>query len=184
MMFKVEETYTWEDWDAWRKTCTLHGKVLGGAVQATVGFQKAWGVFMMAFGGLLVLLGLLGGLINLITLIGVVTLFVGVQTFRRKDARAGLTNRKVEQTFQASVPDKPMRFTFEEDGFSAWEPSGTSSYRYHALTAVWEDGERCYLFLQGKMRYILQKAAFTQGTPEDFRAFISQKTGKPVEYIQ
>ena len=184
MTFKVEETCTWEDWDAWRKTYTLYGNVLGGTVRATFAFQKAWGVFMMAFGGLILLLGLLSGLINLITLIGAVTLFVGFQTFRRKDARAGLDNRKMEQTFQASVPDKPMRFTFDDDGFSVWEPSGAGSYRYHALTAVWEDKERCYLFLQGKMQYILQKTAFTQGTPEDFRTFISQKTGKPVEYIQ
>ena len=59
MIFRVEETCTWEDWDAWRKTYTLHGRVLGGAVRATFGFQRAWGVFMMAFGGLLILLGLL-----------------------------------------------------------------------------------------------------------------------------
>ncbi len=64
------------------------------------------------------------------------------------------------------------------------EPSSASSYRYHALTAVWEDEKRCYLFLQGKMPYILQKAAFTQGTPEKFRTFIAEKTGKPVQYIK
>ena len=184
MTFKVEETCTWEDWDAWRKAHTLHGKVLGGAVRATFGFQKAWSVFMMVFGGLLILLGLLGGLINLITLLGAATLFIGVRTFHKKEVRAGLSNRKMEQDFQASVPDKPIRFAFDEDGFSVWESSGAGSYRYHALTAVWEDEERCYLFLQGKMQYILQKPAFTQGTPDDFRIFISQKTGKPVEYIQ
>ena len=74
MIFRVEETCTWEDWDAWRKTYTLHGRVLGGAVRATFGFQRAWGVFMMAFGGLLILLGLLGGLVSLITLIGAAAL--------------------------------------------------------------------------------------------------------------
>ena len=77
MIFRVEETCTWEDWDAWRKTYTLHGRVLGGAVRATFGFQRAWGVFMMAFGGLLILLGLLGGLVNLITLIGAAALLAG-----------------------------------------------------------------------------------------------------------
>jgi len=49
---------------------------------------------------------------------------------------------------------------------------------------VWEDEKRCYLFLQGKMPYILQKAAFTQGTPEKIRTFIAEKTGKPVQYIK
>lgn len=184
MIFRVEETCTWEDWDAWRKTYTLHGRVLGGAVRATFGFQRAWGVFMMAFGGLLILLGLLGGLVNLITLIGAAALLAGVRTFRRKDAREGLADRRMEQHFRSNIQDKPMRFTFEDDGFSVWEPGTSGSYRYHAVTGAWEDEGRYYLFLQGQMRYILQKDAFMAGSPGEFCTFLAQKTGKAPEYIQ
>ena len=184
MTFKVEETCTWEDWDAWRKTYTLHGKVTGKVVRAAAGFLKGWGIFMMALGGLLLLMGVLGGLLNFFTLLGAGLLLIGWTSFRRKGAREGLSDRRVEETFRSNIADKPMRFAFEDDGFSVWEPAGSGSYRYHALTAVWEDEARYYLFLQEKMRYILRKGAFTQGTPDGFRALISQKTGKSVEYIK
>ena len=185
MTFKVEETCTWEDWDAWTNAYMLHGKLLGPTSKALAGFGRLWGALMAIFGGLLLLGGLIGGVFNLITVLGAAILLIGVRAFRKyRHVRDALSDTRRGSGLEEAIPDKPMRFTFDDDGFSAWEPSGAGSYRYRALTSVWEDGERCYLFLQGKMQYILQKNAFTQGTSEDFRAFISQKTGKPVEYIQ
>ena len=185
MIFRVEETCTWEDWDAWSNAYMLHGKLLGSASKALAGFERLWGALMAIFGGLLLLGGLIGGVFNLITVLGAAILLIGIRAFRKyRNVREAFSNVRRGRGLEKSISDKPMRFIFEEDGFSVWEPSGASSYRYHALTAVWEDKDRHYLFLQGKMQYVLRKAAFTQGTPDDFRAFISQKTGKPVEYIQ
>ena len=31
---------------------------------------------------------------------------------------------------------------------------------------------------------LARKSGFTQGTPEEFRTFIAEKTGKPVQYIK
>ncbi len=185
MLFKVEETCTWEDWDAWTNAYMLHGKLLGPAAKALVGFGRLWGVFMAIFGGLLLLGGLIGGAFNLITVLGAAILLIGVRAFRKyRDVRETFSDLRRGRDSEKSISDKPMWFTFEEDRFFAWEPSGASSYRYHALTAIWEDEERCYLFLRGKMQYILQKDAFIQGAPEDFRIFIAEKTGKPVQYIK
>lgn len=77
-----------------------------------------------------------------------------------------------------------MRFLLEEDGFSVWEPSGSASYRCHALDAVREDGERYdLLFPEGKF-LALQKYASTRGGPAAFRTFLEKKTGKSVQAIQ
>ena len=126
------------------------------------------------------LLGLLGGVLNFLTLIGAALLVWGINTARRKNARENLSNRRLERMLSAKVPDIPMRFTFEEDCFFVTESGRDSSYRYHVLTDVWEDEERYYLFLQGKMQYILQKDAFFQGTPDSFRPFIREKAEIPV----
>lgn len=77
-------------------------------------------------------------------------LYFGIRQFRKKEAAEGVKSRAAQRAFQENVTDTPMRFTFEEDGFYVWEPSGSASYRYHALDAVWEDGERDYLILPGE----------------------------------
>ncbi len=183
-MFQVETTVTWRDWDAWRKAFALHGKVLGTGVRAAAGLQRLWGLGTAVLGAALCLAGALGGLFNLLTLLGVLCLLYGVPALRQKDPRAFLASRRAEAALRAEYPDRRLRLSFDGEGFSLWEPGGGGSYRYAALTDVWEDGERFYLFLQGEMRFPLRKADFTGGSPGEFREFISQAAGRPVEQIR
>ena len=162
----------------------LHGKVVGGIMRGLWGFQRALGLFFAVFGGALAGLSLLSGRPNLLTVMGAAMLYFGIRQFRKKEAAEGVKSRAAQRVFQENVTDTPMRFTFEEDGFYVWEPSGSASYRYHALDAVWEDGERDYLILPGKQWWALQKSAFTKGDPAGFRDFIESKTGKAVEIIK
>ena len=184
MLFQVEETVTWRDWDAYRIASTLHGKVVGGIMRGLWGFQRALGLFFAVFGGALAGLSLLSGRPNLLTAMGAVMLYLGIRRFRKKEAAEGVKSRAFQQAFQENVTDNPMRFTFEEDGFYIWEPSGSASYRYHALDAVWEDRERYYLILPEKKWWALQKNAFTMGDPVNFCNFIEAKTGKAIETIK
>ena len=184
MLFQIEETVTWRDWDAYRIASTLHGKVAGGVMRGLWFFRRGLGLFFAVFGGALAGLSLLSGRPNLLTGMGAVMLYFGIRKFRKKEAAEGVKSRAFQQAYQERVADSPMRFTFEEDGFYVWEPSGSASYRYHAVDAVWEDGERYYLIFPEKKWRVLQKSAFTKGDPVSFCDFIEAKTGKTVEIIK
>ena len=183
--YRVEETFTWRDWDAYRIARALHGAVSGGAIRGLSWFQRALGLFFAILGGALAGLSLLSGRPGLLTAMGAAMLYFGVREFRKKETAARLKFRnRYQRELRKTFPDTPMRFLLEEDGFSVWEPSGSASYRYHALDAVWEDGERYYLLLPEGKFLALQKRAFTQGDPAAFRTFLEEKTGRSVETIR
>ena len=53
------------------------------------------------------------------------------------------------------------------------------------IDEIYEGKQAFYLRLIGTNLYmVLQKTCFTIGKPDDFRTFIQEKTGKPVEYIK
>lgn len=183
MEFQIEETLTWEDWDAWSKAHLLHGRALGRAARGAALFRRGVGALWMGLGGLLLLMGLLAGVWNLFTALGAVFLAAGVRWFRERDVRRAMSSRRAERALRANIPETPLRFTFDDGGFLVWESGRSDSFRYHALTDVWEDGDRYYLFLQGKMRYILRKDGFLRGTPAAFRQFLQARTGRPVETV-
>ena len=53
-----------------------------------------------------------------------------------------------------------------------------------SLLKVCETADFFVCFLGKKHGQIFAKSGFTQGTPEEFRTFIAEKTGKPVQYIK
>lgn len=182
--YTVEETVTWRDWEAYLNAGILRGKVTGPVARGTRTVLRGIGLFLAVLGGALAGLSLLSGRPGFLTALGAVMLYYGVREFRQTDAVTGLKGRGAQWAMQRSVPDTPTHFTFEDGGFNVWEPSGSASCRYHALEAVWEDGERFYLLLPGKQCRVLQKSAFTRGGPADFRSFLEGKTGKPVVTIR
>ena len=100
----------------------LHGKLLGTAVKALADFGRLWGVFMVIFGGLLLLGGLIGGAFNLITLLGAAIMLIGIRAFRKyRDVREAFSELRRGRGSEKPISDKTMRFTFEEDSFFAWE---------------------------------------------------------------
>lgn len=114
---------------------------------------------------------------------GVLFLVVGLGLIQKAKKAPAPRDRCVNMLLERNtgeVPDTPMRFSFDEDGFDVFELSGNSSYRYFILTDVWEDENRFYLLEEGKLKFILQKQAFVEGTPDDFSVWIAGKTGKEI----
>lgn len=53
---------------------------------------------------------------------------------------------------------------------------------YTAITRVFHFRQRYFLFVEKRRAYILPEAHFVAGDPHDFASFITEKTGRPVEY--
>ena len=77
-----------------------------------------------------------------------------------------------------------LDYRFSEDGFTVTLPTSRTEMAYSSIAGVFEDAGHYVLLLPAKNGFILRKDAFTQGTPEQFRDFIAQKTGRPVKYVR
>ena len=85
-----------------------------------------------------------------------------------------------------SYPEKGklLIYRLTDDGAACQSAGSLLNFEYSLIQCVLEDRERFYLFVDRRAAHMLRKDGFAQGTPEEFRTFITQKTGQPVEYIQ
>ena len=85
-----------------------------------------------------------------------------------------------------SYPEKgnELDYRFSEDGFTVTLPTSRTEMAYTSIAGVFEDTGHYVLLLPAKTGYILRKDAFIQGSPEQFRDFIAQKTGRAVEFVK
>lgn len=74
-------------------------------------------------------------------------------------------------------------YVFGEDSFQVSQPGVTSTYRYDRVFRAYEAPGYFVLFLDKVRGGIIDMGGFTQGTADEFRAFLTEKLGKPVEYI-
>ena len=74
--------------------------------------------------------------------------------------------------------------TFTEDGYTDVNSVSQSRLDYSVVNGILEDASRYYLLLCNGKAMFIRKDRFTHGDPEQFRDFIQQKTGKPVEYVK
>ncbi|MCL1819207.1 MAG: YcxB family protein [Oscillospiraceae bacterium] len=73
--------------------------------------------------------------------------------------------------------DTGLAFTFHEDYFTVLTTgmmSGTTDIRYEALYFAYQTKDSFYLYLQQKQSYLINKADFTAGTPEDFAELLKK----------
>lgn len=70
--------------------------------------------------------------------------------------------------------------SFFEELIQVEEPYMLHQLAFAAVQSIAESGAAFYLFVGTEHVLMLRKREFTMGDPEQFRAFISQKTGKPV----
>lgn len=75
------------------------------------------------------------------------------------------------------------RYVFGEDSFEAARPGVTSTYRYDRISKAYEAPGYFVLFMDKLHGGIIDMGGFTQGTADEFRAFLAEKLGKPVEYV-
>jgi len=75
-------------------------------------------------------------------------------------------------------------YSFFDDRFTIVNGSLSQSAQYDDLFEVEETKEVFGLKRDKNGTVILPKPAFTTGSPEDFRAFIQEKTGKKIKFIR
>lgn len=76
-----------------------------------------------------------------------------------------------------------MRFSFTEDSFEVHTPTSDHRYDYALIRELWEDEGHYYVGLNVQYRYVLRKDSFSAGWPDVFAAFLTEKTGKPVRWL-
>lgn len=74
--------------------------------------------------------------------------------------------------------------SFFSERFQADEAYILHQVAYPAVQAVLETDAAYYLFVGQEHMLMLRKREFVQGTPEQFRDFIAQKTGRAVEFVK
>jgi len=75
-------------------------------------------------------------------------------------------------------------YTFFDDHFTIVNGSLSQSAQYDDLFEVTETKEAFGLKRDKNGAVILPKSCFTLGTPDDFRTFIEEKTGKKIKFIR
>ena len=73
---------------------------------------------------------------------------------------------------------------FTQEGYRSETQMGSTEWKYENITAMAETA-RYFVFLFGKNHaQVYDKSSLTGGTAEEFRAFIREQTGKPVEAVK
>ena len=73
---------------------------------------------------------------------------------------------------------------FTEEGYVTTTAAAETRWHRGQIKAAFETRDYFMFFLSDRHGQIYDKHGFLEGTPEEFRAFISEQTGKPVEYIK
>ena len=74
-------------------------------------------------------------------------------------------------------------YRFNQEGLEVHAKTSDHRYDYVLLQQLWEDEGHFYLFLDQPTPFMLNKTGFTQGDPAAFPAFLQEKTGKPVQWV-
>lgn len=73
---------------------------------------------------------------------------------------------------------------FREEGYTSITEAASTEFHYESVQQVCETADY-FVFLFGKQYgQIYDKATLSGGTAEEFRTFITEKTGKPIAYIK
>ena len=81
-------------------------------------------------------------------------------------------------------PDNTEVSTFRPDGYVNVVSTAEGRWPYDKIQAVCETKDYFVLLLGVRQGQVYDKAGFVEGTAEEFRSFISEKTGKPIQYIK
>lgn len=73
---------------------------------------------------------------------------------------------------------------FTAEGYVTKNEAAETHWRHEQIKAAFETKDYFVFFLSDRHGQIYDKNGFIEGTPEEFCAFISEQTGKPVEYIK
>jgi len=73
---------------------------------------------------------------------------------------------------------------FTEEGFVTTTAAAETHWNHTQIKAAYETKDYFVFFLSNRHGQVYDKTGFLEGTPDTFRTFIQEKTGRPVEYIK
>lgn len=73
---------------------------------------------------------------------------------------------------------------FTEEGYTSTTAAAVTEFHYETIRQVCETAKYFVLLFSRQHGQIYDKATLSGGTVEDFRSFITQKTGKPIASIK
>ena len=81
-----------------------------------------------------------------------------------------------------AVPDRSLetRLRFEEDGILTGNAVESGRIGYDAVACLWHTPRYFLFYLKDDAAFAVARRDFTRGRPEDFPAFIREKSGAPV----
>ena len=96
--------------------------------------------------------------------------------------------KTVKKTVEVANPAagcSPYMFCFDETAMDFYCGTEHVHHKYGSLLCVLEERGNFFLcFERGMVSCVLKKSELTGGTPDEFRKFMEEKTGKPVEYFK
>ena len=115
-------------------------------------------------------------------LVSIVILAVGMRISQRPSP----TGRAVKQLWRSfENRGAEMKFCFDEDGIDFYYGGRSEHYDYDEVVYVLEEPRNFFLSFNARsVACVLVKREITCGTVDDFRNFMVEKTGKPVEYFK
>lgn len=115
---------------------------------------------------------------------GLLFLVLGVYALRECRAEYPRWVRKTWDRYQKGEPR--YTFRFEADHITISDSASEHRYEYSLLRQLWMDGGHFYLSFQdppSRQVHILNRNAFTRGDPARFAAFLEEKTGRKVRWV-
>ena len=85
---------------------------------------------------------------------------------------------------QLQPDNREVYTTFDADGYTNNAGGATGHWPYEKVQAVCETNDYFVLLLGPRRGQVYDKSGFVEGTAEEFRGFISEKSGKPVQYLK
>ena len=73
---------------------------------------------------------------------------------------------------------------FTEEGYTSTTEAASTGFHYETVQQVCETADYFVFLFSRQHGQIYDKATLSGGTAEEFRAFITEKTGKPIAYIE
>ena len=73
---------------------------------------------------------------------------------------------------------------FREEGYTSATEAASTEFHYETVQQVCETAEYFVFLFSRQHGQIYDKATLSGGTVEEFRTFITEKTGKPIAYIK
>lgn len=183
MEFEIHNNYTIEDFAAYWRGFRWKAPGRKPPKQASRRAMKMAAWLLLLAGGMMLGIGLWvweeSGPVS--ACMGLMFFGAGIFAVLRRVPEHPYFVRKAWSNYQKQGENYMYRFT--EMGIEIHTKNSDHRYDYVYVQQLWEDEGHFYIFMGQTTPHILNKIDFTQGKPEEFAAFLAEKTAKPIKWV-